>query len=108
MARGWGLQRVREEVGLAVWEVRLAVDTSLTPVAVEEVRKYGRTLVVRYYRAADVELLQARAGEALRRAAHAELNRAAAAEQSAIDAAARAISRLSDDAVAELFGCRST
>ncbi|WP_157546505.1 hypothetical protein [Microtetraspora fusca] len=47
------------------------IAADLTPVAVEEVRKYGRTLVVRYYRAADVDGLayHARADAELRAAA---------------------------------------
>ncbi|MEU6712460.1 hypothetical protein ABZ897_13350 [Nonomuraea sp. NPDC046802] len=130
MARGVGRERVRELLGLAVWEVELAVETGLlrrlpdrtfdpvsvnaaqadaerfrrmlaaehrcnvsqaaarlgvsaerfkqiaagvAPVAVEEVRKYGRTLVVRYYRAADVDALAdlAHADAELRAAARA-------------------------------------
>ncbi|WP_433420940.1 hypothetical protein ACQP1V_09300 [Microtetraspora malaysiensis] len=47
--------------------------TGLAPVAVEEIRKYGRALVVRYYRAADVDALadHARADAELRAAARA-------------------------------------
>ncbi|MEU0571889.1 hypothetical protein ABZ297_41720 [Nonomuraea sp. NPDC005983] len=130
MARGVGRNRVRELLGLAIWEVELAVETGLLrrlpdrtfdpvsvnaalaeaerfrrllaaehrcnatqaaarlgisaerfkqiaadlpPVSVEEVRKYGRTLVVRYYRAADVDALAdlAHADAELRAAARA-------------------------------------
>lgn len=141
VARGWGLKKVREQLGLAVWEVELAVEAGLlrrlsdrtydpvsvnaaladpdhfrqllaaehrcnatqaaarlgisaerfkriaadlTPIAVEEIRKYGRTLIVRYYRAADVDALadQARADTELRAAARA-LSRSEAAKKAA-------------------------
>ena len=141
MARGLGLKKVRELLGLAVWEVELAVETSLlrrlpdrtfdpvsvnaakadaerfqrllaaehrcnatqaatrlgispqrfkcladrlTPVAVDEIRKYGRTLTIRYYRAADVDALAdlARADTELRAAAR-TLSRSEAARKAA-------------------------
>ncbi|MFI7145994.1 hypothetical protein ACIBO2_13830 [Nonomuraea sp. NPDC050022] len=141
MAHGLGMKRVREELGLAVWEVELAVETSLlrrlpdrtfdpvsvnaaktdaerfqrllaaehrcnatqaairlgispqrfkrladrlAPVAVDEIQKYGRTLTIRYYRAADVDALAdlVRADTELRAAAR-TLSRSEAARKAA-------------------------
>jgi hypothetical protein len=141
MAKGLGREKTRKLLGLAVWEVELAVEAgllrrlpdrtfdpvsvyaaqadgelfrrilaaerrcdvtesaarlgvsaaafqriaaALTPVATQEIRKYGRTLTVRYYRAADVDALagHARAESELRAAAR-TVSRSKAAEKAA-------------------------
>ncbi|MEU9887630.1 hypothetical protein [Sphaerisporangium sp. NPDC051011] len=143
MVKGFGRERVRKLLGMAVWEVELAVETGLLrrlpdrtfdpvsvstaeadlelfrrllaaerrcntseaaarlgvstdafqriaavvglmPVLTEEIRKYGRTLNVRYYRAADVDALadHARADTELRAAARA-VSRSEAATKAA-------------------------
>ncbi len=63
---------------------RVVADTGLAPVAEEQIRKYGRDLAVRYYRAADVDSLPPRVGAdiALRGAATA-FGRSAAARKAA-------------------------
>ncbi|WDZ88536.1 hypothetical protein [Nocardiopsis sp. HUAS JQ3] len=63
---------------------RVVADTGLAPVAEEQIRKYGRDIAVRYYRAADVDSLPPRVGAdiALRGAATA-FGRSAAARKAA-------------------------
>ncbi|MEV6153020.1 hypothetical protein AB0L53_21990 [Nonomuraea sp. NPDC052129] len=83
MARGLGMKKVREELGLAVWEVELAVETSLL-----------RRLPDRTFDPVSVNAAKADAER---------FQRLLAAEQAAVDAAIRAATRLSDASVAELF-----
>jgi hypothetical protein len=63
---------------------RIAAVVGLVPVVTEEIRKYGRTLTVRYYRAADVDALadHARADTELRIVARA-VSRSEAAKKAA-------------------------
>ncbi|WP_440105904.1 hypothetical protein [Streptosporangium sp. H16] len=63
---------------------RIIAATGLAPVAIEEIRKYGRILTVRYYRAADVDALadHAHADTELRAAARA-VSRSEAARKAA-------------------------
>lgn len=143
MAR-WGREKVRAVLGLAVWEIELAVtagllergadrrfdpeavaraaadldafrallarehrlnateaarrlgisaarfarvvaQTGLAPVAEEQVRKYGRVLTVRYYRAADIDGLAAYAtADRVLREAVTAVGRSAAARKAAV------------------------